>query len=548
MAREKPSLGRALASHAFLLAFGATMLLPFLWMLSTSLKGEAEVFERNPIPTQVSLGGEGTALATADGRPIHRAEPAGDGWRRGERIVVALGSPVQQGAKGDRAMTPDGEGLSDDLGVPVLLGAVLADPARVAELGGLARVRDPRVYAKYAEPVTVAADFAAPGFDPAANEAAARRWFTGKPGRFSAPGAWERLKETRFAGRVPLMVTPALYDAWAPRSGTAEPLSIGGVPVPNRHPHALTAYHQFKGVSWGAPGEPVRDLTLPAVLTRADGTAVRYAPAFPVFRTADDPLKADEREDLLVYVGDEAAPRTILGSELALESRLRLAWSNYQTVLADPNVKMTLFAWNSLFIAVCVVVLQLVTCSLAAFAFSRIEWPGRDAIFFCYLGTLMIPGAVTMIPNYLILQQLGWLNSFFGLIVPAAASAYGTFMLRQYMLTLPKGLEEAARIDGAGLVRVWWDIVLPLCKPAMITLAIFTFAGAWGSFTWPLIIAPDESVRVLPVALKNFSGTQSTSYTLLMAASLIMMLPMLILFVFGQKYFVKGIQLGGVKG
>jgi ABC-type glycerol-3-phosphate transport system permease component len=160
----------------------------------------------------------------------------------------------------------------------------------------------------------------------------------------------------------------------------------------------------------------------------------------------------------------------------------------------------------------------------------------------------MIPGAVTMIPNYLILQQLGWLNSFFGLIVPAAASAYGTFMLRQYMLTLPKGLEEAARIDGAGLLRVWWDVVLPLCKPAMITLAIFTFAGAWGAFTWPLIIAPDESVRVLPVALKNFSGTQSTSYTLLMAASLIMMLPMLILFVFGQKYFVKGIQLGGVKG
>jgi multiple sugar transport system permease protein len=160
----------------------------------------------------------------------------------------------------------------------------------------------------------------------------------------------------------------------------------------------------------------------------------------------------------------------------------------------------------------------------------------------------MVPGAITMIPNYLILQQLGWLNTFIGLIIPGAASAYGTFMLRQYMLTLPKGLEEAARIDGASLLRVWWDIVLPLCKPAMITLAIFTFTGTWTSFTWPLIVAPDERVRVLPVALQYFSSGQSTAYTLLMAASLIMMLPMLILFVFGQKYFVRGIQLGGVKG
>ena len=547
MPREKPSLWVTVSSHAFLLAFGATMLLPFLWMLATSLKSDAEVFARNPLPMATSLGEEGKALVTTTGKPLVAAVKAADGtWTRGEPLRVRLGNPVQEGAKGDRARTPSGENLSDDIGQPVQLGNVLYDAQRLTDWGGFARFRDSRVFVKYAEPVTVDAAFTAPGFDAAANEAAAERWFCQQPGRYA--GAWAKLRETRFGGRVPLMVTPAIYRDWAPLSGKAEPLAIGGVSVPNRHPRPVTGFYQFKNVTWGQPGEPVRDLTLPAVLCQSDGTAVRYEPAFPVFRTADDPLKSDERNDLTAFVGDEAAPRGVLGSEIALSQRFRLVWSNYQAVLTDPNVKMTLFAWNSLFIAVCVVVLQVLTCSLAAFAFSRIEWPGRDTIFLLYLGTLMVPGAVTMIPNYLILQHIGWLNSFFGLIIPAAASAYGTFMLRQYMLTLPKGLEEAARIDGAGLLRVWWDIVLPLCKPAIITLAIFTFSGAWGAFTWPLIIAPDEAVRVLPVALKNFSSGQSTAYTLLMAASLIMMLPMLILFIFGQKYFVKGIQLGGVKG
>ena len=236
------------------------------------------------------------------------------------------------------------------------------------------------------------------------------------------------------------------------------------------------------------------------------------------------------------------------GREIPVESHVRLLGSNYQTVLADPQIKMSLFAWNSVFICVCVVALQLTTSSLAAFAFARLEWPWRDRIFIAYLGTLMIPGVVTQIPNYIILQKLGWLNTFWGLIVPASASAFGTFMLRQYMLTLPKGLEEAARIDGAGTLRIWWTIILPLCKPALITLAIFTFATTWQSFTWPLVVAPAEEVRVLPVALRNFSNDQKTAYNLLMAASLIMMGPMILLFLFGQKYFIRGVQVGGIKG
>ena len=554
MKRDAPSPLRSLASHVVLVVIGVTMLLPFLWMVSTSFKGDAEVFQHNPIPAAVGLGAEGSAVHTRDHKPIFLAVLSASAsaetpvYTRGDALTVRLGVPVQQGGEADRAATPDGEGLSDDLGVPVAIGNITRDADRLDALGGWARCRDARVFDKFAEPVLVDADFSAPGFDAAANLETAKQWFCQRPGQYTSAGAWDKLFATRFGGRVPLMLTDAMSDAWASHSGKAEAADIGGTKLADHNPHAASQFYQYKNMSWGTPGWPVRDKTLPAVLCRASGEAVKFAPAFPVFRTEDDPLKADEHSDLMVFVGDETKARTITGREIALTSHMRLVWANYQTVLTDPNVKMTLFAWNSLFIAVFVVALQVTTSSLAAFAFSRIEWPGRDIVFMGYLVTLMVPGAITMIPNYLILQKLGWLNTFWGLIIPGAASAYGTFMLRQYMLSLPKGLEEAARIDGAGLLRVWWDIVLPLCKPAMITLAIFTFTGTWTSFTWPLIVATDENVRVLPVALLNYSSSQSTAYPLLMAASLIMMLPMLILFVFGQKYFVRGIQLGGVKG
>lgn len=540
---------RAWCSHLLLVVIGITMLLPFMWMVATSLKGEAEVFQHTLLPTAVTLGEEGDALLTRDGHPLQAAEGLPDGgWSRGAALHVRRGSPMQQGGKGDRARLPDGTALTDDLGLPVALGNLTFDARLLASLGGQARMRDPRVFDRFAEPVLIATDFTAPGFSAADNAAAAEAWFCRGPGRYRAPGAWAALVRTRFGGRQPLMLTPALADAWATFSGKALPLTIVGVPLINHHPQPTSSFYQFKNVSWGRPGEPVRDKTLPAVLCQDDGVAVRFTPAFPVFRTVDDPLQDAAGRDLLAFVGDESEPRTVRGGELRLTRRLRLMWSNYQTVLTDPQIKLTLFAWNSLFIAVAVVALQVLTSSLAAFAFSRLTWPGRDWMFAAYLGTLMIPGAITMIPNYLILQQLGGLNSFWGLIVPGAASAYGTFMLRQFMLTLPKGLEEAAAIDGAGPLRVWWDIVMPLSKPAVITLAIFTFAGTWSSFTWPLIVGPDEAVRVLPVALAGFSAAQSTSYTLLMAASLIALSPMLILFIVGQKYFVAGIQLGGVKG
>ncbi len=536
---------RSLFSHAILLGLGATMLLPFLWMVATSLKSESEVFQRHQLPQAVHLGQDGERLRTLDGRSLILAVTRETGLAgeptqltRGDPLVLHIGNPdMQQGSKGDRARTATGENLSDDLGLPVLNGMVMTDAERITALGGVARFRDPRVMARYAEPVLVPRDL-----DDGANEARARAWFS----RHDAH--WEHMVTVRWKGLVPLVLSEHLRDDWAAMSGRSEPAAINGRALRDPHSPGAAVHYQFKDLSWSEIGAPVRDNRRPTAIVDASGSPVPYEAPFPLFRSADDPLKDRDGRTLMAFVGDETRPRPVLGRELAITTSVRLLWSNYQTVLADPQIKLSLFAWNSMFISICVVVLQLITSSLAAFAFARMEWPGRDRIFLLYLSTLMIPGVVTQIPSYLILQQFGWLNSFYGLIVPAAASAYGTFMLRQYMLTLPRSLEEAARIDGAGLLRIWWSITLPLCRPALITLAIFTFVATWQSFTWPLIIAPAEAVRVLPVALKNFNDDQTTAYTLLMAASLVMMTPMVLLFLFGQKYFMRGIQIGAVKG
>ncbi len=554
MPHAAPPRLRAALCHLLLLSGAATMLLPFLWMLATSLKSESEVFAKHLLPSASSLGEEGAPLRTRslEALTLARVQKDADGLdaldaagqpicQRGEELRLCRGNPDASGSKGERARTTEadggGENISDDLGLPVLNAQVMRDEVRIRALGAVARFRDPRVMGKYAEPVLVPRDL-----DHGENEELARHWFS----RYQ--GSWDEMLRARWGGLVPLMVSAHLRDAWAEQSGKPDPIEVAGVRI--RDPHAANSptFYQYKNLSWSELGTPVRDNLRPTAIVDHAGIPLVYRAPFPVYLSDDDPLSDAGGRPLLAYVGAAPVARKLYGRELPVKHQLRLLGSNYQTVLADPQIKLSLFAWNSLFIAVCVVALQLLTSSLAAFAFARLEWPGRDRVFIAYLGTLMIPGVVTQIPNYLILQQLGWLNTFWGLIVPAAASAFGTFMLRQYMLTLPRGLEEAARIDGASTLRIWWTIILPLCKPALITLAIFTFATTWQSFTWPLVVAPAEEVRVLPVALRNFSNDQKTAYNLLMAASLVMMAPMMLLFVFGQKYFIRGLQVGGIKG
>jgi ABC-type glycerol-3-phosphate transport system permease component len=203
---------------------------------------------------------------------------------------------------------------------------------------------------------------------------------------------------------------------------------------------------------------------------------------------------------------------------------------------------------NSLFVASWVTFLTILTSCMAAFAFARLNWPGRNQVFTLYLATMMIPGVVTMIPNFAIMVQLRFLDTYQGLIVPASFSAFGTFMLRQFMLGIPKALDEASVIDGAGAWRVFFDVIMPLARPGIITLAIFTFLGNYGNLFWPLIMVKSEGMRTLPIGLLAFDSSYNKATHLMMAAAVMSLVPPMLLFIVGQKYLVKGIQLGAVKG
>ena len=223
-----------------------------------------------------------------------------------------------------------------------------------------------------------------------------------------------------------------------------------------------------------------------------------------------------------------------------------LHWENFLKVFERTNFNLNY--WNSVFVALLVTSGQVLTSAFAGYAFSRLEWPGRDKVFLAYLGTLMIPVTVTMLPNFIILRQLNWLDSYQALIIPAMFTAYGTFLSRQFMMGLPRELEEAALIDGCNHTQTFFSIILPLCTPLLTTLSILTFMGTWRSFAWPLVVTYSEDLRVLPLALYTFQGARKIEYNLLMAASLMMIIPTLLLYIFGQRFFVKGIRMGGVKG
>jgi len=225
---------------------------------------------------------------------------------------------------------------------------------------------------------------------------------------------------------------------------------------------------------------------------------------------------------------------------------VQFVWQNY--VKAWVAVPFARFYLNSLFVSTCVTAGQVTTSALAAYAFARLEFPARDKIFFGYLATMMVPGAVTMIPVFILLRYLGWIDTYKAVILPGIFTAYGTFLLRQFFLTLPKDLEDAAKIDGCSYFGIFWRIILPLSKPALATLTTFTFMGSWLNFMWPLIVLNTHNLFTLPVGLSYFQSLHNTDWALLMAGSLMMILPILIVFLINQRYFVEGIKLTGIKG
>lgn len=223
-----------------------------------------------------------------------------------------------------------------------------------------------------------------------------------------------------------------------------------------------------------------------------------------------------------------------------------IVWQNYlQTITVMPFGRYYL---NSIIQAVGVTALQLLTSSLAAFAFARLRFRGRDWLFLLYIATMMIPFPVTMIPNFIIMRVLHWIDTYRALILPPAFSAFSTFLLRQYFMSIPLEFDDAARVDGASSWRIWWQVILPLSGPALATLGIFTFLGQWNNFLWPLIVTNADHMRTLPVGLAAFQGQYRIEWHLLMAGSVISLIPILIIYIIGQKWFVRGITLSGMGG
>ncbi len=225
-----------------------------------------------------------------------------------------------------------------------------------------------------------------------------------------------------------------------------------------------------------------------------------------------------------------------------------LRWENYSDVFE--RMPYLIYFRNSVFVTVMTIIGVVLSSSLVAYAFACLRWPGRNALFIFVLATMMLPMQVTMIPMFVLFKELGWLNTYKPLIVPAffGGGAFNIFLLRQFFLTIPKELFEAARIDGCSEFRIYWNIVLPLAKPALATVAILTFMFSWNDFLGPLIYLSDQLKGTLALGLALFVGQHQTEWGMLMAASVLMMLPMVLIFFFFQRYFIKGFVMSGIKG
>ncbi len=223
-------------------------------------------------------------------------------------------------------------------------------------------------------------------------------------------------------------------------------------------------------------------------------------------------------------------------------------WDNYDFVFNHENLPVKRFFFNTVFVTFAVVLGQLFVTSLAAYAFARLRFKGREPLFILFLGSMMFAGPVTQIPVYLLIRNLGWLDTYWALIIPGVSSAFSVFLLRQQFLSISPELDEAARIDGAGEFRIYSRIILPLSKAALATAGTFTFFGVWTDFFNPLIYTNSTEMRTLEVGLSIFKNSYGgTNWPLQMTAAVIVMLPLLIVFLFAQRYFVRGVMLGSIK-
>jgi multiple sugar transport system permease protein len=223
-----------------------------------------------------------------------------------------------------------------------------------------------------------------------------------------------------------------------------------------------------------------------------------------------------------------------------------IVWANYPTAA----IRLTFNAFlNSVIFTAAIVIGQGLVTTMGGFAFARLKFPGRDAIFITYLGTMMVPFVVTMIPTFVIVARLGWQDTYQGLIVPILASgAFGTFLFRQFFLSIPEDIGDAATVDGASPLDIYWRIYLPLSKPAMTAYGVITALSAWNMYLWPLIVIQSKELRPLTLVIAQFSSQMNAELHILMACVTLSLLPIFVLYLFGQRFFVEGVTMSGIKG
>lgn len=227
---------------------------------------------------------------------------------------------------------------------------------------------------------------------------------------------------------------------------------------------------------------------------------------------------------------------------------VKFTWENYSKVIFNETNPFLRYIWNTVLVAGSVTGIVLVVSSLAAFAFAKLRFRGKSIVFALFMSAMIIPGEVTLVPNYLLMNNFGWVNSYASLIVPSALSVFGIFLLRQFFADIPNEIMEAAKIDGASVMRVFLRIVVPAAVPALITLGLMTFLGNWDSYLWPLIVINDDKKQMLQVAIASYSSLAGTDWSKILAASTTATAPILILFLFLQRYYIQGITMSGVKG
>ncbi len=550
---DRKKWARTLTLHAVLILGCVIFSFPFYWLLTTSMKERTEIFVSPPkwvpgIPEAVAASPYATDSVCAepqmpDDRPCRSRSGISPGCSR----CSTGGGSRAAGADGALASLVDGqryashglfteaaaglpenlwEGSVEEVGAN-LAGRVTADLTdkvlgnvfrgmRIRQAAVLDRTQ--RVYTPE-EPQTLVAG----------NAASVSDW----PDSGAQPTellayAFEGGDKAQWQLTMPM---PQLEDDFA---GIRMPLTG------DKSWHVLNiAVDAPSGHYESAKGYPL-----------ADDLTVEWTWMLP---EADAGFRKEKDYTDLVRTGDTAGPgdQLVVTMTLARQSLFAATMSKFGRAYSEAlrYIDFWRYLGNTVTIVALSIIGTLLSCSLVAYGFARLEFPGRDVLFAVLLATMMLPAQVTMVPQFLIFRYLGWYNTLIPLWAPSfLGSAFFIFMLRQFMKSIPKDLEDAAKIDGCGYLGIYWRIMLPLIKPALAAVAIFTFMGAWNNFMGPLIFLNDERLYPLSLGIYQFRMEHSAEYSMMMAASTLMMLPVLTVFFFAQRYFIQGVTLTGVKG